>query len=468
MVTLLLLQLLYGWSDRQAVENAAFDDRVKFALGVSRTPEIVCDHSTLCKFRARALARDLGRTLLRETLTAASDAGLLSDEGDLIDSFMVAGAAARQGTLVLIARAIRHVLVEAEEAGLTPPALRRSDYRGRRKPAIDWAHEAARAALLQDLVADAATLTAWAGQAIHPETVRQAGALLEVVTAQDITQDPDGTAHIAQQVAADRVMSLSDPEMRHGRKSSSQKFDGYKAHVTAQAGTDGRPRLVTGVHVTAGNVPDGDATVAAIQEREALTGTRPASLMGDTAYGGTPTRAAVAEAAPDLQLEAPVPPATAREGRFPKTAFTIDCTAETVTCPAGETVPWRTRRRREDAAAHTVQFPAATCAGCPLRAQCVSGAGGRSIHIAADEAALQAERARQADPVWQAQYRRRSEVEHVIRGLTRLRDRATHYWGREKTAMQLQWQAVGYNIHELLRVLAGRSHPETGGSVCPD
>ena len=214
---------------------------------------------------------------------------------------MVAGAAARQGTLVLIARALRHVLVEAEEAGLTPPTLRRTDYRGRRKPAIDWAQEAARHALLQDLVADAATLTAWAGQAAHPEAVRQAGAVLATVATQDVTTDPDGTVHIAQQVAADRVLSVTDPEMRHGRKSSSQKFDGYKAHVTAQPGTAGRPRLVTGVQVTPGNVPDGDATVAAIQERAALTGTPPMTLMGDTAYGRMPTRTAVAAAAPTLR-----------------------------------------------------------------------------------------------------------------------------------------------------------------------
>lgn len=39
MVTLLFLQLLFGWSDRDAVENAQFDDRAKFALGLSRTPQ---------------------------------------------------------------------------------------------------------------------------------------------------------------------------------------------------------------------------------------------------------------------------------------------------------------------------------------------------------------------------------------------------------------------------------------------
>ena len=463
MVTLLLLQLLYGWSDRQAVDNAAFDDRVKFAVGVSRTPEILCDHSTLCKFRAKALAQDAGRTLLRETLREASAAGLLRDEADIIDSFMVAGAAARQGTLILIARAIRQVLVEADEAGLRPPALRRADYRDRRKPAIDWAGDAARHALLQDLVADAATLTAWAAAPPHPESLRQAAALLETVAAQDITRDPAGTVHIAQHVAPYRVLSVVDPEMRHGRKSSSQKFDGYKAHISVQRGDAARPRLVTAATVTPGNTPDGDQTVAVLQEREALTGAPPQALWGDTAYGGAPTRQAVADAASAVRLEAPVPPAVARDGRFPKTAFTIDCDAQTVTCPAGQTVPWARRRLPEDRERLvTVHFPGAVCGACELRAACTTGTYGRGVGITPTEGATQAERARQAALPWQTAYRQRTQVEHGIRGLTRGRDRATHYWGQRKTQMQIVWQAVGYNIRELFRV--GHS---PGGDVCP-
>ena len=204
--------------------------------------------------------------------------------------------------------------------------------------------------------------------------------------------------------------------------------------------------------MTPGNTPDGDQTVAVLQDRERLTGTQPQALWGDTAYGGTPTRHAVAGAAPAVQLEAPVPPASARDGHFPKTAFAMDCDAQTVTRPAGHTVPWA-RRWLPDERARTVivHFPAAVCAACPLRDRCTTGAYGRGVGVTPVEADTQAERARQADPAWQQAYRQRTRVEHGIRGLTRLRDRTTHYWGREKTEMQVVWQAVGYNIRELLR-----------------
>ena len=33
---------------------------------------------------------------------------------------------------------------------------------------------------------------------------------------------------IAQGTAPDRIISITEPEMRHGRKSSTQRFDGFK------------------------------------------------------------------------------------------------------------------------------------------------------------------------------------------------------------------------------------------------
>jgi hypothetical protein len=205
--------------------------------------------------------------------------------------------------------------------------------------------------------------------------------------------------------------------------------------------------------VTPGNTPDGDHLVRAIQERQALTGTVPQEMLGDTAYGGATTRAAAAEAFPDLRVESPIPPASHRAGRFAQTDFTIDLAAQTVTCPAGQTraIPPRRRTGRSAARPQHLQFPATVCGACSLRDQCVSGQGGRNLTLHAAEADLQAHRARQADPAWQAHYRERSVIEHVMRGVTRTRDRATHYWGRRKTARQLIWQAVGYNIRELLR-----------------
>ncbi len=99
MLALTLLQFREGLSDRDAGDNARFDDRWKFAVGLGRSLEITLDHSTLTRYRARLLSTDFGRRLSQMTLVDASAVGLLGAAEDLIDSFMIAGAAARQGTL---------------------------------------------------------------------------------------------------------------------------------------------------------------------------------------------------------------------------------------------------------------------------------------------------------------------------------------------------------------------------------
>jgi len=152
LLALTLLQFREAVSDREAVDNAQFDDRWKFALGLSRSPDVTLVHSTLTRYRARLLGSDFGRQLLQRTLADAADAGILNGQEDLIDSFMVAGAAARRGTLALMHAALRRVLVEraaADEAFDDWPTLERSDYAERRKLPIDWASASARTALLQ-------------------------------------------------------------------------------------------------------------------------------------------------------------------------------------------------------------------------------------------------------------------------------------------------------------------------------
>lgn len=455
LLALTLLQFREAVSDREAVDNAQFDDRWKFALGLSRSPDVTLVHSTLTRYRARLLDSEFGRCLVQRTLADAADAGLLGADEDLIDSFMVAGAAARRGTLALMHAALRRVLVEraaAAEAFDDWPTLERRDYAEHRKLPIDWASAEARMALLQELVHDGRALVAWGAKRSLPASMGQALAVLDLVIEQDIEPDPDHPDHvrIAQRVAADRVLSTVDPEMRHGRKSSSQKFDGYKAHVAVQNAPAGDGLLVTAVVITGGNVADGDATIPVLDDRRANTGTVPDTLMGDTAYGGMPTRHAIQAAFGDqVQLEAPVPPASNRNGRFSKTAFAIDWTVRQITCPNGHTqdIPPFTETRPKV----VIHFPKATCAACPLRDQCVAGPHGRSITLDPDEPQRQVERQRQAASAWQAHYRERTRVEHANHFLTCHGGRTGRYWGKLKLTLQLQLVAAVHNIEELAR-----------------
>ncbi|MEQ1502455.1 MAG: hypothetical protein ABMB14_09495 [Myxococcota bacterium] len=61
--------------------------------------------------------------------------------------------------------------------------------------------------------------------------MQSALAQLDRMVAQDIEPDPDGGQRIIDGTAPDRQISVTDPQMRHGRKSKSTPINGYKGHI---------------------------------------------------------------------------------------------------------------------------------------------------------------------------------------------------------------------------------------------
>ncbi|HGI8215038.1 TPA: IS5/IS1182 family transposase, partial [Legionella pneumophila] len=57
---------------------------------------------------------------------------------------------------------------------------------------------------------------------INNQYLKEALSLLDTVLNQNIEPDPDGGSKIIRGVSTDRRISISDSDMRHGRKSSSR------------------------------------------------------------------------------------------------------------------------------------------------------------------------------------------------------------------------------------------------------
>jgi hypothetical protein len=98
------------------------------------------------------------------------------------------------------------------------------------KPDMDWQDPAVRKEHLGDLVELAAEVLATAAgdaSAMADGEVAEAARLLAEVVLQDVIDGEQGP-EIRDGVARDRIVSHSDPEMRHGRKSASRRFDGHK------------------------------------------------------------------------------------------------------------------------------------------------------------------------------------------------------------------------------------------------
>ena len=149
--------------------------------------------------------------------------------------------------------------------------------------------------------------------------------------------DGDDGVSLKDGVSRDRMMSVHDPEMRHGHKSSSRRFDGHKAAIVVDADS----QLITAVEVLPGNAPDNLGALELVEASEANTGVPVEEAMGDATYGDGGTRHIFADAGRTLIARAPGRP---DRKRFPKDDFVIDLAAGSCTCPAAR-LPGRWCRR---------------------------------------------------------------------------------------------------------------------------
>ena len=127
----------------------------------------------------------------------------------------------------------------------------------------------------------------------------------------------EGGASLKDGVSRDGMMSVHDPDMRHGHKSSSRRFDGHKAAIVV----DTDSQLITAVEVLPGNAPDNLGALELVEQSEASTGVPVEEAMGDAAYGDGDTRQAFADAGRTLIARVPGRPI---RSHFPKEDFRID------------------------------------------------------------------------------------------------------------------------------------------------
>ena len=257
----------------------------------------------------------------------------------------------------------------------------------------------------------------------------------------------EGGASLKDGVSRDRMMSVHDPEMRHGHKSSSRRFDGHKAAIVV----DTDSQLITAVEVLPGNAPDNLGALELVEQSEANTGVPAEEAMGDAAYGDGHTRQAFADAGRTLIARVPGRP---NRSHFPKEDFRIDLEAGSCTCPAGQVtrtiVP---AGRRTDQMGRTYRleafrFDAAVCGACPLRSQCLAAkpGTGRTVRLHPQEALLQQARALQQSEAFSEYRQRRVVVEHRLARLVQLGIRQSRYFGRIKTRFQLYLAATVANL----------------------
>ncbi len=450
---ILLLQFYDDVGDDEAVERLMFDIRWKVALNLPL--DFVPPHpTTIAVFRKRLVEHGEEHYAFNRFIRVGRAAGFLPDKVTmLIDSTPQNGAGAVQDTYTLIRKGIRKIL---RLAGYTLPKKRQrlaanlaayvdSD----RKADIDWADPVARAAQLKTLVQDAETVLDLAVEQADDPDVRSTAWLLAKILGDDVTTDEHGDPQIGKGVAQDRIVSMTDPEMRHGRKSAAKRFDGHKVQVAS----DQESELLLAVEPVAANDGDGRDLVPLIETVEEQHGVTVERAIGDGAYGTGDNRAACVKRGTDLVSPLAVP----SDPEVHKTAFGIDMGAKRVTCPQGHvaTDP-KTVKDAQSQPVLLFTFERKTCEACPLFERCVhSKTQGRSIRTHYHETLLQDARARQQTDEFKEIYVLRAAIEREIAGLVQHGLREARYIGRAKNRLQAQWTGAAINLRRLFTLFKG-------------
>ena len=469
LATALLLQTHDKVSDAEAKARADFDLRWKVAWGIE-VEDRPFAKSTLQVFRAQLILHDKVREIFESGLQLARESGYLRKRSMKValDTTNILGRGAVKDTCNLLADGIVKLMraLAAVEKSRVKEWGKARGYEGylgssvKGEAAIDWSDKRARAALLAGIVGDADRLLELARQAqgelgedsAERQQIVVASELLGQLLLQDVERksgdgDGDDGVSLKDGVSRDRMMSVHDPEMRHGHKSSSRRFDGHKAAIVV----DTDSQLITAVEVLPGNAPDNLGSLELVEQSEANTGVPVEEAMGDAAYGDGDTRQTFADAGRRL-----VARVSGRPDRkhFPKDDFVIDLAAGSCTCPAGQVthtiVPAgkRTDRTGRIHRLQAFQFDGAECRTCPLRSQCIAAKGsrGRRVLIHPQEALLQQARALQQSTHYDEYRARRVVVEHRLARLVQLGLRQSRYFGRVKTRFQLYLAATVANL----------------------
>jgi hypothetical protein len=445
-----LLQAYERKSDAAAVEEAVFDRRWQMVLDCLGTEEPIFSQGVLVDFRRRLIEHDMDRRLLERTVELARRTKQFGDKAlrVALDSAPLWGAGRVEDTFNLLGHALE-VVVEcaAQVLGVDTAAVRadaKLELLGgssiKASLDIDWDVPQEQQRALCCLLDEVKRLRDWLGSKLPDHLaqppLKEALALVERVIAQDLEPDPDGgSLRIKRGVAKDWRISVTDPDMRHGRKSKSKLFNGYKRHLAREL--DGG--MILAATVRPANEPEHLA--AEVLRPEVEVHGPVTELHIDRGYLSSAWTHDMFERGERI-LAKPWP---SRNGdRFPKSAFVIDLDRGVVRCPENRVASIHLALAR---------FDASTCDVCPSRDRCTRASlgHGRSIAIHPDERMLLHLRACKSTPEGRSALRQRTAIEHALAHVTRRQGPRARYSGLRKNVFDLRRTCAVENLHTLDR-----------------
>jgi len=452
----MLVQGYLGASDAEFVELTVMDLRVQLVLGCYGATEPPFAQGTYQQFRERMISHDMDVRLLERTVELAKRTGEVDPRNVpktlrlAMDSSPLQGAGKVEDTFNLLGHAGRKVADCAagllkwslerlcKEAGA--PLLISSSIKAGLD--IDWNDSAEKAEAIKVLVRQLDSLKDFLERRLPEELARpplqEHLETLDKIRSQDLEPDPGGGGQrIREGVAADRRISIEDRDMRHGRKSKTKSFNGYKRHLAADLDSG----LILAGAVLPANRPEEEAAplLKADLERQKL-------LIDELHIDRGYVNSSLVDDVLAARGEVLSKPWRARNGDlFPKSAFKVNIRDRTIECPSGQTQRFELGT--------TVEFDAEICDHCPLRAKCTTAelGQGRSVAIAENEQLQQRLRKLQGTSPGRERLRERTAIEHHLARLSQRQGNRARYKGTRKNTFDVRRAASIQNLETIHR-----------------
>lgn len=442
----LILQQRYQLSDREMERQIRFNLACKYALCLPMDDEGF-DHTLLCKFRRMLLDHDQTKLCFEKFRGVLMEAGLIqAGETAVIDTTHVIADIAIPNTIALIRMGIKAVLKSAEATliGIGNSLVKNLDL----GIVYEKSKRSEEKEFLVKLVLGAKRLIEYLEKtedAKHP-AIKEPLDQLRRILYENTEEHLEGRGKKKEIVieekrewTPDRLVSPVDPDAKHGRKSETKKFTGYKAQIV-----ESENDFISDIEGMAGNKYDNFGVTTMMQGLKEK-GIRPDRLIGDKAYGDEPLGVRLE----DLHIQMITPLKERQEGPF----FSNDQFQyfhgtqgpPRLQCPAGrETThsdyhPWKER-----------YFHFTGCGDCFLKPQCTPG-NSRSVSVTPSFFFRQRKEAFNRTETYKTLMKERSKIERKNGQLkTKLGLRRCRYRGLAKFKLQCFFTATAANLQRLV------------------
>ena len=269
----IILQAYTGASDDEVIEALIMDRRWQLVLDCLDCEQGPFGKGTYVRFRAALIAAECDRRLVEKTVEMVEKKGGFSTRSlkAALDSSPLWGAAKVEDTYNLLGHALRKALTiiagqQQQELEVIASQSGASIIAGQSLKAaldLDGDDPESRTEALKNILQTLNNVESWVEEqdSMNNQTMTVVNESMEaarLIVAQNVEVKENGDPKLRKGVAKNRRISIEDDEMRHGRKSHSKKFDGYKRHILK----DLESGLVRAVGVTPANAPESSVTEA--------------------------------------------------------------------------------------------------------------------------------------------------------------------------------------------------------------